>query len=198
MRTWSHEQANFERALTLYERAGDTGGRVAALKNIGNVHLTHDAFDEALRLYEEALTLDERAMDPRERADLIGNIGIAHDLRGDYDRALDYYGQPLALAEEQGDGRAQADALNNIGAVHASRGAYDEALDFYRRSLSIEEARWAALGLLGAPFSTTLKKPPWCGAYTPVLRQPEGNRLRGGARLLWENFYPNNSTCRMS
>lgn len=90
------QEANWDKALDLYERAlnltreknyGAT--EAAVLTNIGNVYVKQDRFDDALRAYQTALTIQRRLDDPINVQRTEERVAAIHRWREQGQRSLD-------------------------------------------------------------------------------------------------------------
>ena len=90
-------RASYERALTLYQQAGDVVGQASCIKGLGDIALARSDHDGARARYERALTLYQQAGNVRGQANCIEGLGdIALD-RSDHDGARARYEQALTL-----------------------------------------------------------------------------------------------------
>ena len=125
----------FNRALPLWEQAGQQGGKALTLDNMGRTYAdlgqkqnALDAFDRALKMWRsvgnrqgEALTLD--------------NMGRLYRDLGLQQSALDYYNQALPVFRETGTKAGEGLALNDIGRAYADMGQPQKAIDYSQQAL---------------------------------------------------------------
>ena len=127
----------FERALTLFGRAGDERGRAMALTNLGLVLRMDGRLEESRDALRSALDYFER-----ERLSESGpanNLALTYVAMGRHDEAL-----PLALRAVEIDrttgARIQlAGALDTLGQVYAGQGKHGDAVATYHEALSLEQ-----------------------------------------------------------
>lgn len=96
------QQADYERALALYERvAPHDAGRVRVLAQLGGVAFNRGQYDAAIPRWSAAMAalseVDERI--DGEMIEVWGNIALAHVVMGRYDDAGKAYVQAIALTE---------------------------------------------------------------------------------------------------
>lgn len=142
------QQGRHERALSYarraMERAKAAGGvdLEAPVHNLlGNIHLSQNYLDEALREYRVALRLRKRQPgDTRfSRAILEENIGYCLLLMRRIRAGMASLLRALALAEEVGDGRCRAECLQDLCYGHLVANRYAPAIE--QGLLALESAR---------------------------------------------------------
>jgi len=126
-----------ERALSLYEQAGDRGGRAAVLGRMGLVALDQGDDARAETLAGESLALRREMGDRWGAANALNTLGIVARLHGAYARAHELLCESLALKRELGDTWGGAYALNNLGIAAREQGRADEAHALHEEALAL-------------------------------------------------------------
>ncbi len=127
----------FERALALYEQAGDRGGRAAVLGRMGLVALDQGDDARAATLAGESLALRREVGDRWGAANALSTLGIVARLHGAYEPARELFHESLALKRELGDTWGIAYALNNLGLVAREQGRAEEARTLHEEALTL-------------------------------------------------------------
>jgi len=127
----------FERALTLYEQAGDRGGRAAVLGRLGLVALEQGDDARAATLADESLALRREVGDRWGAANALSTLGIVARLHGAYEPARELLHESLALKRALGDTWGMAYALNNLGLAAREQGRAEEARTLHEEALAL-------------------------------------------------------------
>ena len=123
----------WEKALQLYQRAGNLKGQAAILFGLGRIHNLLGDKQTALDFYNQSLPLWRQVGDKAWEATTLNNIGLVYSDLGDKQTALDFYNQSLPLSRQVGDKAGEAATLNNIGRVYDDLGECDS----FSRNLAI-------------------------------------------------------------
>jgi len=126
-----------ERALPLYEAAGDRGGRAAVLGRMGLVALDQGDYARAETLAGESLVLRREMGDCWGAANALSTLGIVARLHGAYERAHELLHESLALKRELGDTWGIAYALNGLGVAAREQGRADQAWTLHEEALAL-------------------------------------------------------------
>lgn len=126
----------YDRALPLFEGAGNKVGMAMTFNNIGAAHSALGDKRAALEYYERRALPLYREIEGKEGvagvAETLSKIGVVSDHLGDRQRALDCLAQALPLFREVGDKAGEAGALHNIGTVYGHMGDKAKALDYLK------------------------------------------------------------------
>ena len=143
-----HDRARvqYERALPLYQEAGEVRGEADCIKGLGDIALDRSDHDRARIQYERALPLYQQAGAVRGEANCIRRLGdIALD-RSDYDRARIQYERALPLYQQAGAVLGEANCIKGLGNVALERSDHDAAQAQYERALPLYRQVGAMLG----------------------------------------------------
>jgi DNA-binding SARP family transcriptional activator len=121
---WHHTHAI---ALAAARRAGDIGGQALVLRNVGQVHLYQDMYDESLVSFEESCRLFRQIGDDRGVAIAVAGLGTVRRVRGENELALDRCHEALALFDKAGDRHGEAVARIATGVIWLAWGCYAAA-----------------------------------------------------------------------
>ncbi len=128
----------FERALSLYQAAGDRRGEAIALGLIGNCHKRFGDFPKALDHLDRSLAMKRELGDHLEEGKTLSNLGLVYWEKGEYPAAVDHLTRAIAIGREISDRQLEASALNNLGLVYDQLGGdYRRSLDQYQRALEL-------------------------------------------------------------
>ncbi|MGH9718792.1 MAG: tetratricopeptide repeat protein, partial [Bryobacteraceae bacterium] len=117
--TYEESDAAFRGALDQAVQGNDVFTQITALNDLGYLRLTHERFDEALRLFERALGAAQGQGPLRIRGIILGNLGWCYYRLGQSDRALELLTEADRVAERSADWGSRYRWLNNIGNIYA-------------------------------------------------------------------------------
>ena len=138
----------FERALPLYQQAGDVVGQADCIKGLGDIAGACSDHDSARANYERALTLYQQAGDAHGEAGCIRRLGdIARD-RSDHDGAWANYERALPLYQQAGGVGVvgQAACIRGLGHIALARSDHDGARANYERALTLYQQAGDVVG----------------------------------------------------
>lgn len=93
-------EEHFAQARDAYERAGDAGGRLESILDVGLCRRRMGDFAGALRLFEQARAEAEQRDLPETVTRALTEIGNTRWFRGEYQQALELVSQSSAMARE--------------------------------------------------------------------------------------------------
>ena len=126
--------AEFEIALTLATRIGDTELWARVENGIGAVHYARGEYASARRAYAASLA---RTSDDVMRGKTILNLGVIENIEGNFENALEHYERAYRLLSRSGDVASAALALHNRGMVEADLRRWDAAESSYLAALTL-------------------------------------------------------------
>lgn len=125
----------FEKGLALLGDS-NTGRRIDALHDYGDVLLLSGRVDDALASFREMLTLAYR-LDLRAKGGAAHNrIGRLYRSLGQLDEAAKHLHTAMELFREADDERGVASTIDDIGKLHWMKGEYEQALVSLRDALA--------------------------------------------------------------
>jgi tetratricopeptide (TPR) repeat protein len=127
-------------ALAAARRAGSVRGEAIIQRNLGQVQLYQDSYDEAQTSFEQSMALYERIGDAQGVAITHSGLGTILRIQGEDERALDHCHASLKLFAEAEDPYGEAVARMGTGAVWMSRGAYATAKRWFTDALELSAA----------------------------------------------------------
>lgn len=145
------EQAQRDTALAFYTQQLDQRPTPKLHVDLGDFHLDHGHYDDAMEHYRAAMTIDPSF------ARAYNGLGLAYEFQRRYPEAAQQYQEALAL---KGD---NAQILRNLGDVARAVGDFDQALAYYERGLAADPTDTVlllsqALVLLNAPRADEASK----------------------------------------
>jgi tetratricopeptide (TPR) repeat protein len=126
-----------EKALKLYQEAGNLERQALSLPLLGRIYSDLGDKQTALDYYNQSLPLSRQVGNKALEATTLNNIGLVYSALGDKQTALEFYNQSLPLSRQVGNKAGEALTLNNIGLVYDALGDKQQALDFYNQSLPL-------------------------------------------------------------
>lgn len=128
-----------ERALTLYERAGDARGQARTYGNMGVAAQFESRLDDASEAYQRAITVGRAGGIPDMWGVAALNLGVLTQRCGDYDRARELFSEALGLLAAVKHSEFQLAALFNLAHVEREMGRWDPATQLYETTLSLAQ-----------------------------------------------------------
>lgn len=117
----------YERALPLYQRAGDVLGEADCMRGLGDTALAHSDYGAAQAQYERALPLYQRAGSLLGQADCIRGVGEAA-LRGWRNKpAQSQFEEALPLYRRVGDVLGEATCIRCLGEIVLRKSEFEPA-----------------------------------------------------------------------
>jgi DNA-binding SARP family transcriptional activator/Tfp pilus assembly protein PilF len=104
-------------ALAAARRAGDPHGQAIVLRNLGQLALYQDAYDEAWAAFDESVQLFGQVGDRRGAGFALAGLGTVLRIRGDYPHALDRCHEALSMFAAVPDPHGEAVARLAAGSV---------------------------------------------------------------------------------
>ena len=129
----------YQRALAIYQGAGDYRGQARCHNNLGIVHQARGDQENARRELTTAISLGRTAGTP----DLWGlatlNLGVMYVKCGEYDRGRELFGEALALFAAVKNSERQLYALYNLAHLDRERGEHESAAELYDVSSALAQ-----------------------------------------------------------
>ena len=132
--------ADCERALSVFQQAGDLLGQARARTTLGGLHWRLARYAEASEHLGAAGEIFAAAGESAAEGVTWQHLGIVSFLRGDDAAALTAYERARQAARNSGDPIAEAHSLINAGQVHARLGRLPAAIEVIERGLDIARA----------------------------------------------------------
>jgi CHAT domain-containing protein/Tfp pilus assembly protein PilF len=148
----------YERALALYQAAGDRRGEAITIGLIGNCYKKFGELDKALDYLNRALAMKRELGDRLEEAKTLSNIGLVYWDKGEFPPAIDHLTRAIAISRELGDRQLEGSALNNLSLVYDAMGDYRRSLPQYQkvlelyRGLNFERGESDTIGNIGGVY----------------------------------------------
>jgi CHAT domain-containing protein len=130
----------FNRALPLWEKAGQKGGEALTLNNMGRAYADLGQKQNALDAFNRALGIWRSIGNREGEALTLNNMGRLYRDLGLQQTALDYYNQALPIWRETGTKAGEALALNDIGRAYADMGQPQKAIEISEQALPLWRA----------------------------------------------------------
>ena len=128
-----------ERALSLYEKAGDARGQARTYGNMGVVAQFESRLDVASEAYGRAITVGRAGGIPDMWGVAALNLGVLSQRCGDYDRARDLFSEALNLFATVKHSEFQLGALFNLAHVERELGRWESATQLYETTVSLAQ-----------------------------------------------------------
>lgn len=138
----------YEKALTVYDKIGDSCGRVSAADGLGSIHIERGDGKGGLDLLQPVLNSALQNNCKETLPHILLNIALAHDFLGDFEVALGYYFQSLDAYEKNNDTEGVGAVFLNIGYTYMELEQKENSLKYYKQAL--EKGRQSGSDLLTA------------------------------------------------
>ncbi|GAA4669591.1 BTAD domain-containing putative transcriptional regulator [Amycolatopsis dongchuanensis] len=120
-------QRTHEIALAAARRSPDRHGQAIVLRNLGQIDLYRDAYDEALDAFKQSLRLFREVGDDRGAGISLAGLGTVRRVAGENERALDHCHEALELFARAGDRHGEAVVRIAVGTVWLAQNCYATA-----------------------------------------------------------------------
>jgi DNA-binding SARP family transcriptional activator len=134
---WEH---GHRLALDAAEAAGNRRGVSVLLRNLGQLHIYRDEFEEATRSLETSVGLCQDGQDKRGEALSVAMLGTVSRVQGRDDEAVERFERALAVAAGDGDRHLEAYLSCSIAVMRLMQGELDEAESWFGAALRQAEA----------------------------------------------------------
>ncbi|MBG1243983.1 tetratricopeptide repeat protein, partial [Nostoc sp. NZL] len=128
----------YNKALKIYEDAGDLYSAADEYHHLGRVAEEQRQFDVAVDYYNKALKIYEDAGDLYSAAGEYHHLGMVAQKQRQFDVAVYYYQKTYKVFEQFRDWRKASQTLGKWGRVLEAQENYAEALQIYIHALAIE------------------------------------------------------------
>jgi tetratricopeptide (TPR) repeat protein len=127
----------FEEALGLSRRNGNSFGEAAALDGLGLAHSALSQYPKAIGYLELALVINHKSGNLPGESAVMADLGVAYSALGQYSKTIEYLEQARAIDLAIGNLRGEASVLNNLGATYRAMGQYPKAIEYHEQALAI-------------------------------------------------------------
>ena len=131
--------AFYNKALKIFEDAGDFYSAAGTYHNLGRVAEERRRFDDAIDFYNKALQIYEDAGDFYSAAREYHHLGTVAQEQGRFEEAINFYKTALKIFEDAGDFYSAAKVYHQLGMVAQEQRRLEEAIAFYKTALQIKE-----------------------------------------------------------
>ena len=129
----------FEKAIPLYESAGNLRPIGSIYGNMGNIYTDQGKYIKGIDSYMRSLKAHEKNDYRKGMAIQLMNIGIVHKDLDDPDEAMKNFEQALAIHKELNYENGQADCKLNMAEIYIQKGNRDAALPLLDQCAKIYE-----------------------------------------------------------
>jgi len=149
-----------EKALSIYEKAGDKLNQAGCLNNLGAKLLIKKDYDKALEYYFKAQNIYLAIGEKRNIGNTYLNIGEINYYKKNFDIATNYYKKAKDIADKSGDIGLQILARNNQLAILNDQKKYKEAIPQYLELIALSNNKnknvyALSLNTLGSCYANT-------------------------------------------
>ena len=110
---------------------------VSILKNIGDLYLDQDNFDQGLFYYKDALNCIHPGFSKSKKAGIYNNMGLVYEKMKNTDSALFYYNKSLSLIEKD---EKKLITMSNIANIYLMREDYKLALNQLNKTKQLADS----------------------------------------------------------
>jgi tetratricopeptide (TPR) repeat protein len=131
--------AFYQKALQIFEDAGDLYKAAGAYHQLGSLAQEQQHFDEAVAFYQKALQIFEDAGDLYKAASGYHQLGSLAQEQRQFDEAKAFYYKALQIKEDAGNLYKAAHTYHQLGSLAQEQRCFDKAVVYYHKSLHILE-----------------------------------------------------------
>ncbi|MBP6414031.1 MAG: tetratricopeptide repeat protein [Bacteroidia bacterium] len=170
---------NFEKAISIANRAGNKIAIAELHTIIGNLHKNHGEFDDAMVHQNKALEIALALNSKKNLALIYTYIGVIYKEQSDFITATSFQLKALKYFEELKDSSGISKTMLNLGVLCKNQGKFVEAIDYYKKVESIylkmnkPDGVAAALGNMAVAYSELGKND---SAYLAIIQTIEIDR----------------------
>ena len=128
-----------ERALLIFEQAGDHDGVSRASSDLSKYYYYQYNADEAVKLAEKALLAAQENNVDTLIATAYFHLGNGFYRKNEFDKALEYHEKSLMISEKADDKKGIASSLNRLGILSYNTGDFQKSVYYYQRTIDIRE-----------------------------------------------------------
>ncbi len=136
---YSSALENYEKALVLFEKAGDKKGMGDTLIRMGVAMLAQKRLDEAISRYREAIIPYGEIDDKPSLARVYTYIGTALEKQAKHEEAVSSFEKALKIYRELADKRGETRCLISIGKLYNLMGKRDKGLFYFDEALTVAQ-----------------------------------------------------------
>jgi tetratricopeptide (TPR) repeat protein len=139
-----HDLAQFENAMSCYERAVTIAREIDDkrtvgiwLGSLGQTYRSLGQIDSAIELHEEALSIARQIGDRQREGLWLNSLGRFYRLLGQVNRAIKLHNEALTISRHVNDRRGEEVHLGSLGLAYHTMGQEEKAIELYEQALII-------------------------------------------------------------
>jgi tetratricopeptide (TPR) repeat protein len=137
---WPAAETHLRDSVSLWSEVGDPAYLANSLKLLGQVLVSQDKIEDALKAYHEALDNLNPTENYLDQSKILNDLGILHFTQGNFDEALrQLLAADSAYLRQSSNLFDQAIVTTNIGNVYQAQGKLTEAERAFGRSITLWE-----------------------------------------------------------
>ncbi len=126
--------ARYEKALRLWQAAGDLAPQVVVLHDLGRLYFDHGKSADALDLFRRSLVLCRKLRQSHDEAIALNEAGRAYGSLGDYSGARQAFASALTIWRSRGERPEIVSTLINLGILEQTHDRSWQALATFREA----------------------------------------------------------------
>lgn len=128
-----------EEAEKIFENYGNYRGLILVYVNKGEILLSQNRMDEALRFFKRSLEISRETGNLGYEISALKGIGVIYRFKGEFDRAFETLNDALEKAKLLKYDEGVANILYNMGLLYMDVGRYEDALRKLEESLKVRK-----------------------------------------------------------
>ena len=129
---------NGNRALKLFEEAGNVESQGLIYNNLGLIYFEMSFFTEALECQFKALKIKEQTSNKAILANTLNNISMIFSRLFNLEKAREYAEKAMELRKEINDARGIASSYNELGRIFDKMNDFDKAIEYFSESIKMK------------------------------------------------------------
>jgi two-component sensor histidine kinase len=130
--------AYYQRALALFQAAGNPAKETNVLNNLGDTYLAQRHYEQARAYFERSLALNRQLQKLDAQAQSLQNLGHVYQGLQQWATAIDYYRQSSAISHDFPG--LERDNLKFLAEAYAHTGEYRAAYTAFRRYTELKDS----------------------------------------------------------
>jgi AraC-like DNA-binding protein/Tfp pilus assembly protein PilF len=137
---------DYLKALSIYDRIGDTSGKIKVYNRLGNLYRKSLNKEKCLDYYFKSLELCISHNNDYDRAIVLNNIGLVY-LESDPDKALNFFKESYYYSKKVRDSSKISVTIQSIAQIYLNKQLFEDAMRYFKAALDMDLKNNYKLGI---------------------------------------------------